>query len=237
MANIVSLISLSLGGILGVIFILKLFKPTNLRFLTLMLGAAAFFIAIFIQTPVQQFPLLFEGIKTVEDIIYRGIFVTLGAVFYMGFIAGIIQEVVKYVFLKRDNVNIGLHVGLGFGVAELVYLLIYAVVITVVFGSSSNNISSIWYLFPGIERFLVIIFHTVTAIYMALYGKNGLLVAIISHGAIDSLAACIQFYANIYGYDTFLLAITGILYLLILVLDVSFIKSLENVRKTVTESA
>jgi len=236
MTNIIGLTSVLLGGLIGIVVIIKVFKPSKIRLLTLMLGVAAFFVSMFVQTPIQQLPFLFEGIKTVEDIIAQGIFITIIAAFYMGFVAGAVQEGIKYAFLKKDNINLGFYIGLGFGLAEVIYLLINGALTILIYGSTTVNISPILYVFTGVERFLVVIFHTVTAVFMTLYGINGLIIAIVSHGAIDSLAACIQFYSYVHGYDTFILWTTGILYVLIFVLDIAFLKSVENVRKSVTET-
>jgi len=224
MGNLLGAISLIVGGFLALLLLIITFKPPRLSFSVLILGAAAFLIALFLQGPTQQIPLVLVGVRTLYDIVARGFLFIVATSLYMGFIAGIFQEVFKYLFIKKGSPDHGLQVGLGFGLAELIYLATYAFMSLAIFGVSSEGGGFVQYTIPGIERFLVLIFHTLTALYMCVYKLRGLLIAILSHGAIDSLAACMQIYARVIGYDATFYASMALLYASILAINLLLIR-------------
>ncbi|MCD6503237.1 MAG: YhfC family intramembrane metalloprotease [Euryarchaeota archaeon] len=224
MVHVFSAFSLVLGGIIAVILVLVIFKPHKLLFSALFSGAAAFLIAIFIQSPIQQIPLLILGIRTTADIIIRGTTFVIIISFYTGFIAAIFQEIFKYLFLKKENSEYSLQVGLGFGITEVIYLAIYAFMSIAILGSIPENTGVLQYIAPGIERFLVLLFHTLTAIYMELYGIKGLMITTAAHGAIDSLATCVQLYIRVIGYDMLSYLSILVLYFSMLALDILLLR-------------
>lgn len=160
------------------------------------LGLAAFFIAMIIQNPVQQLPLLGMGIKSNADVIARGTAFTIGVSIWLGLIAGIIQEGAKYLLVKGKSLNTGLFLGLGFGITE-VFVIAGAALAGALATGKPLDVPLSTALISMVERYFVVLFHVGTGIYLAYayregYGKTGLLAMIGIHTVIDSLAAYYQ---------------------------------------------
>ncbi|WP_297089803.1 YhfC family glutamic-type intramembrane protease [Thermococcus sp.] len=160
------------------------------------LGLAAFFIAMIIQNPVQQLPLLGMGIKSNADVIARGTVFVIGVSVWVGLIAGIVQEGAKYLLVKGKSLNTGLFMGLGFGITE-VFVIAGAALAGALATGKPLDVPLSTALLSMVERYFVVLFHVGTGIYLAYayregYGKTGLLAMIGIHTVIDSLAAYYQ---------------------------------------------
>ncbi|NJE05810.1 YhfC family intramembrane metalloprotease [Thermococcus sp. M36] len=160
------------------------------------LGLAAFFIAMIIQNPVQQLPLLGMGIKSNADVIARGTAFVMGVSIWLGLIAGIVQEGAKYLLVKGKSLNTGLFMGLGFGITE-VFVIAGAALAGALATGKPLDVPLSTALLSMLERYFVVLFHVGTGIYLAYayregYGKTGLLAMIGIHTVTDSLAAYYQ---------------------------------------------
>lgn len=160
------------------------------------LGLAAFFIAMIIQNPIQQLPLLGMGIKSNADVIARGTVFVIGVSVWVGLIAGIVQEGAKYLLVKGKSLNTGLFMGLGFGITE-VFVIAGAALAGALATGKPLDVPLSTTLLSMVERYFVVLFHVGTGIYLAYayregYGKTGLLAMIGIHTVIDSLAAYYQ---------------------------------------------
>lgn len=160
------------------------------------LGLAAFFIAMIIQNPIQQLPLLGMGIKSNADVIARGTVFVIGVSVWVGLIAGIVQEGAKYLLVKGKSLNTGLFMGLGFGITE-VFVIAGAALAGALATGKPLDVPLSTALLSMVERYFVVLFHVGTGIYLAYayregYGKTGLLAMIGIHTVIDSLAAYYQ---------------------------------------------
>ncbi|NJE30424.1 YhfC family intramembrane metalloprotease [Thermococcus sp. 18S1] len=160
------------------------------------LGLAAFFIAMLIQNPVQQLPLLGIGIKSNADVIARGTAFTIGVSIWLGLIAGIVQEGAKYLLVKGKSLNTGLFMGLGFGITEVFVIAGVALAGALATGEPLD-VPTGAALLSMVERYFVVLFHVGTGIYLAYayregFGKSGLLAVIGIHTFMDSMAAYYQ---------------------------------------------
>ncbi|ASJ08459.1 hypothetical protein A3L11_04115 [Thermococcus siculi] len=184
-----------IGGLLAwaTVYLLGFRKQRWGEFL---LGLAAFFIALIVQNPLQQLPLLGMGIRENADVIARGTAFTIGVSIWLGLVAGIVQEGVKYLLVKGKSLGTGVFLGLGFGITEVFVIAGTALATSVATGkpldvSASNALLSL------VERYFAVLFHVGTATYLAYayregYGKTGLLAIIGLHTAVDSMAAYYQ---------------------------------------------
>jgi len=160
------------------------------------LGLAIFLLAMFVQSPVQQLPLLAIGIKSNQDVILRGVVFTVGTAIWLGLIAGIVQEGFKYIFVKGKNLRKAVFIGLGFGITEVAMLLISQLIALILLGSSLEAPMDMA-LLSSIERYFAVLFHIATTMFLAYaytqgYGKRGLIMMILLHTLIDSMAAYYQ---------------------------------------------
>ena len=165
------------------------------------LGLAAFFIAMFVQSPIQQLPLLGMGIKSNADIVARGIAFTIGASIWIGLVAGVVQEGAKYILVKGKSLNTGLFMGLGFGITE-VFVIAGAALAGALLTGEALDVPLGTALLSMIERYFVVLFHVGTGIYLAYayregFGRSGLLAMIGVHTVIDSLSAYYQLTKNV----------------------------------------
>ena len=184
-----------LGGLLAwaTVYFLGFKKQ---RWADFILGLAAFFIAMFVQSPIQQLPLLAAGIRSNADIIARGMAFTVGASIWIGLVAGLVQEGTKYVLIKGKSLNTGLFMGLGFGITEVFVIAGTALIGAIVTGQSLDVPVGTAVL-SLVERYFVVLFHVGTGIYLAYarragFGRNGLLAMIGIHAVMDSFSAYYQ---------------------------------------------
>nr|WP_297506258.1 YhfC family intramembrane metalloprotease [Thermococcus sp.] len=162
----------------------------------LLLGFAAFFIAIFVQNPLQQLPLLGIGIRSNADVVSRGTAFTVAVALWLGLIAGLVQEGVKYYLVKERKLREAVFVGLGFGVTEAFFVAGVSVLMVTIHGGSPE-VPLPTALLSLSERYFVTLFHVGTAVLLAYYaqkglGKRGLLYMIGLHTVLDTGAAYFQ---------------------------------------------
>ncbi len=160
------------------------------------LGVAALFIALILQNPIQQLPLLGMGIRSNADVLARGTAFVVGVSVWLGLVAGVVQEGVKYFLVKGKSLKTGLFMGLGFGVTEAFIIAVKALAGALATGESLN-VPLGTAIISMLERYFVALFHVGTATYLAYayregYGKTGLLAIIGLHTAVDSMVAYYQ---------------------------------------------
>lgn len=116
-----------LGGLLAwaTVYFLGFKKQ---KWAELILGAVAFILAMVVQNPIQQLPLIGIGIRSNADVIARGTVFTLGVALWLGLVAGFVQEGVKYFLVKDKSPNTALFVGLGFGIMEVLLIVITPII-------------------------------------------------------------------------------------------------------------
>uniref|UniRef100_A0A7J2U191 YhfC family intramembrane metalloprotease n=1 Tax=Ignisphaera aggregans TaxID=334771 RepID=A0A7J2U191_9CREN len=211
------------GGLLAMFFIYMLgFKRFYWR--EFFMGLAILFICIGIQvlSYVQQIPLLpivFDVrqeaaamnitdpatiSKMVLDRIYsKGILFIVGISLWAGFMAGIIQETLKYLWIRKSSYIKALNIGLGFGFAEAlaITLLTFPTQVNYLYTASANIFLASAFL-SIYERFASALFHVGLALFMLdmvkrSIGLIGLGLAIAIHGAVDSLAMLYQYLGEI----------------------------------------
>ncbi|ASJ00917.1 hypothetical protein A3K92_05190 [Thermococcus gorgonarius] len=164
------------------------------RWAELLLGLAAFFIAMIVQNPVQQLPLMGIGIRSNADVVARGTTFTVAVALWLGLAAGFVQEGVKYSLVRERKLREAVFVGLGFGVTEAVVIAVAPVIIT---RGLSPEVSLLNALVSMGERYFTILFHVGTTVLLAYYaqkglGKRGLLYMIGLHTILDTGAAYYQ---------------------------------------------
>ncbi len=147
-------------------------------------GLAIFLIAIAVQSPLQSLPA------------YLGVAGSLGTILWGGFVAGLIQEGVKYYSARGKNLRDAIYIGSGFGLTEALYIGF----LTLLLGSAS--------LLSALERFLALLFHSSTAGLFSYshargWGKRAFLLAFLVHWAADSMALYWQ-----YTPSTWILVVT-----------------------------
>ncbi len=168
----------------------------KLRWAEFILGLVAFLLAMIIQNPVQQLPLMGMGITSNEDVVARGTgFMVIVAV-WLGLAAGIIQEGIKYYLVRERKLREAVFVGLGFGVTEAVVIAV-AKVLPVALKGGSVEVPLLSALLSMAERYFATLFHVGTAVFLAYsarqgFGKRGLIYMIGLHTIIDSGAAYFQ---------------------------------------------
>lgn len=185
-----------LGGLLAwaTVYFLGFKKQ---KWAELILGAVAFILAMIAQNPIQQLPLLGIGIRSNADVIARGTVFTLGVALWLGLVAGFVQEGVKYFLVKDKSPNTALFVGLGFGITEVLFIVITPI-IAVAAAGGKLDVPPFQALLSMVERYFAVLFHVGTTVYLAYaarngFGKKGFLAMAILHSFVDTLAAYGQF--------------------------------------------
>ncbi|ASJ02644.1 hypothetical protein A3L09_04900 [Thermococcus profundus] len=161
-----------------------------------LLGLAAFLLAMVVQSPVQQLPLIGMGIQKNADIVARGTVFIVGTALWVGLVAGFVQEGVKYFLVKDKSTRTAFFVGLGFGITEVVFVTV-APIIAVASVGGTLNVPLIQALLSLIERYSAVLFHIGTTVFLAYaarkgFGRWGFLSMAVLHGFVDSLATYIQ---------------------------------------------
>jgi len=147
-------------------------------------GLAIFLIAIAVQSPLQSLSA------------YLGVSGSIGTILWGGFIAGLIQEGLKYYSARGKGLRDAIYIGSGFGLTEAVYVCF----LTLLLGSAS--------LLSALERFLALLFHSSTAGLFSYshtrgWGRKAFLLAFLVHWAADSMALYWQ-----HTPSTWILAVT-----------------------------
>ncbi|NJF24786.1 YhfC family glutamic-type intramembrane protease [Thermococcus sp. Bubb.Bath] len=181
-----------LGGLLawGTVYFLGFKKQ---KWAELILGGVAFLLAMVIQNPIQQFPLLGMGIRSNADVIARGTAFTLGVAIWVGIVAGFVQEGVKYLLVKDKGTRTALFVGLGFGITEVLFVAVTPIIAVAATGGKID-VPVFQALLSMVERYFAVLFHVGTTVYLAYaarngFGKKGYLEMTVLHGFVDTLAA------------------------------------------------
>jgi len=185
-----------LGGLLAwaTVYLLG-FKRT--RWDDFLLGLGAFLLAMILQNPIQQLPLLGIGIRSNADVVARGTVFTMGVALWVGIVAGFVQEGVKYFFIKDRGMRTALFVGLGFGVTEAMFVAVISAIAVAATGGKID-VPVVQALLSAVERYFVVLFHVGSAIYLAHaagsgFGRRGFLAMAVLHGFVDTLAVYGQF--------------------------------------------
>ncbi len=157
------------GALLALILLGAYFR--KVKFAELILGMIILLIALGVQTPIQSIPRVI-GTKSLAFL-----------VLWVGLIAAVVQESLKYYFSRNKNLKEALYIGAGFGFAEG----LLAVGMVAVFGGSASPISFL-------ERFIVLFFHASTTLLFAYaykegWGMRAFGVMTLIHWIIDSLTA------------------------------------------------
>lgn len=181
-----------LGGLLAWATV-YLFGFKKQKWAELILGAVAFILAMVVQNPIQQLPLLGIGIRSNADVIARGTVFTLGVALWLGLVAGFVQEGLKYFLVKDKSPKTGLFVGLGFGVTEVLFVAVMPIILVAATGEKLD-VPVIQALLSMVERYFAVLFHVGTTVYLAHasrngFGKKGFLTMAVLHGFVDTLAA------------------------------------------------
>ena len=156
-----------LGGLLGLLLIWAYLRRFHAG--ELILGAVLLVPVLIIQPPLQMLPR------------YLGADNTAFMILWTGFVAGLVQEPLKYYLSRDKTLGRALYVGAGFGLGESLYVA----VLSSVLGGSVLGL---------VERTLALIFHASTTVLFAYsyrngWGRKALFAMIAVHGLIDSVAA------------------------------------------------
>lgn len=219
-----ALFSPILGGLLGFVF-LRIIGFKRFSGGDIVLGLVIFFISIFIQQPVQQLPIIYIAYITsaLSELMKGGsplefqkkiieYFYSLGWIYivpfsiWLGYVAGFIQSVFKYVFIQGKSYTVSINIGLGFGLIEAFYVGI-AGFIGILFSGQVDNAPVYYYAISSLERFSALLFHVGSTLY--LYdawtknrGVKGLLLIVGIHGSLDTFAALYQLTASPFALVT-----------------------------------
>lgn len=183
---------------LGGIAVLLLFRLAGFKLLwaELLLGAFLVLVTLFVQPFFQQLPLIALGIKSNADVIERGSLFVLAVSLWLGTVAGLFQEALKYFFVRTKTLKEALFVGLGFGVGEAVIIPAIGIVNAAIM-SLPAGVSYLSF----VERALATLFHAGTGLTLAYFYRKGrgfhaLIVLSALHGLIDTFAAHYQLTAS-----------------------------------------
>lgn len=204
-----------LGGLSGFVFLYVIgFRKFNGG--DLLLGLVVFFISIFIQSPIQQLPIIqlmfSEGllgdlgnignitefqVKIQELLLTKGMFFIALLSIWLGFVAGIVQTSFKYLFTRNKSYTASVNIGAGFGLTEAFYIGVTGLILQLTI-SQVVTISIPYYAISSLERFSASLFHVGSTLYIfdslkKGKGLTGFLLIVAVHGLIDSLAAFYQF--------------------------------------------
>ena len=144
-------------------------------------GFVALFIAMVVQIPVQLWVVRKTGVKNGEIEAYHALI--------LGTVAGVSQELVKYLFLAGHTTDFGAYLGFGFGTAEVVQFLPVAFNEDVLdemsktFSMTSQRLS----VMGIVERYFATLFHMGTSILLTSGGLGILALFMVVHSIIDTL--------------------------------------------------
>ncbi len=194
--SLVTCVPPALGGIVGFALIAVLAKRVYWK--AAATGLALLVVTIAVQPWIQKYLLLLLGIKSSLDVLYGGTGLKVAAMLCIGGVAGFLQETLKYLASRKKRVVEAGFIGAGFGLGEAVLFPIITIVIAVMKGQAvPPSLSLTSAMTAGMERFLVLLFHTTTTMTYARFGagKRGVIVfllILLVHTVIDALAAYYQ---------------------------------------------
>ena len=199
------------GGLIG-FALLRVFGFRGFVREGVLVGVLTFFIAILIQSPVQQLPLLLHLIsvygpniltnttRVVEYVLAQGaLFIALLSL-WMGFAAAALQSGLKLLFVRGRSSVYAVSVGVGFGFVEALFIGVngmLAMLFTVENVSSPLAHLYVGFMLSAIGRLFALLFHTGSTLLIFSFWKKGkwlqgLLITIAIHTAIDTLATAYQ---------------------------------------------
>ena len=195
------------GSLLGLVILwayLRRFHGAEL-----ILGAVLLIPVLIFQPMVQSIP-RFIGLQNLGFLIV-----------WMGLVAALFQEPLKYYFSRGKGLRKALYVGAGFGIGESVYVAL----ISLFLGGAS------W--LTLVERFLALMFHASTTTLFAYaytrgWGRKALLSMIMVHWLIDSLATYWRFNPSV----TILGACYGIMLVVSMIILVKLLPEAKAERNT-----
>ncbi|GEM_PF-6586106 len=149
----------------------------------------------------------------------------------IGYIAGTFQPILKYIvlrFVKEKLIDKSIFLGYGFGIAEVLFILIPGMVVLYMepqeleqyYTHASIIDTSIHSLYVGYERFLATLFHIYSTglvlIGLLIRSYVPLVIVIILHGFIDAWGAWMQFkiITSKITTMTYLLTTMGLVYVI-----------------------
>ncbi len=150
----------------------------------------------------------------------KGITFTILSSLYLGFIAGIFQEGIRYPLARKRAIRVAAFIGLGFGLAEAVIIPVMSLFQA---GAPLTALPFRWRFLSLLERFLVTIFHGCTTAIIAYaykrnWGLKALAALMVGHGVIDTLAAYYQLsgsqFALVSSFFTTAVIAAGLFYFL-----------------------
>ena len=181
------------GGILGfLVFYYVGFRDIKLK--ELGMGILLVFLIMYMQPFFQNVIFFVVDVGSNADIVSKGVFFVLMISLWFGFVAGFLQQLLRYPLARVRSVEKAVFIGIGFGLGEAVLIPL----IGLLFGEAPTTIFSLNSSLLGLyERFLVFLFHGSSTALMAYsfqrgWGTKGLIVLIVSHGLMDTLASFYQ---------------------------------------------
>ncbi|BAA30793.1 hypothetical protein [Pyrococcus horikoshii] len=195
------------GGILAWLFVyfLRLRRFYAGEFL---LGLFIFGIAITIQSIIQKASLVWFNV-------HAKLLISL----WLGFLAGFIQEGIKYIFVKGMTPYKGAMVGLGFGIAEVILLAVVATL------AGSSNVPLYLLVASATERFFAVVFHVASTSLLASSNLRIFLGVFTVHGLVDTLASYSQLSRVLNTPKVFLIeAVFGVFALFLLLISLPRIR-------------
>ncbi len=184
----------TLGAVLAFLLFHYLFGFQEIRTVEILIGVLLAVATILVQPTIQNLPFLALGVKSNSEILDGGLIFTVISILYLGFVAGIFQEVIRYLPARGKAVKTAAFIGLGFGLGEAVLIPVLGILEA---GAPLTSLPVHWSLLSLAERFLVTVFHGCTTAVMAYaygegWGVKALVGLIIAHGAMDTIAVYYQ---------------------------------------------
>lgn len=201
---------LALLGGLAPLLLFRLLGARHYHAGELMMGALLFIAVLIVQPLLQLAPLLYYGVS--PEAAASGGAAILVAV-YFGLVAAVVQSSLKYLFVRGMSASRALSLGLGFGIAEAIYVALSAYIVGVIINAPIGEEASraleeiirgrdlelgLWGLpLIAAERFAAATFHGASALLLVSFiaagrGLSGLLALVAIHGLIDTLAMLIN---------------------------------------------
>ncbi|KXA98377.1 hypothetical protein AKJ39_02140 [candidate division MSBL1 archaeon SCGC-AAA259J03] len=194
LSNLPTLAFSIIGAVLALLLFYYLLRFEEIKIVEILIGIFLAVVTIIVQPNIQNIPFLVLGIKSNSEIIARGIVFTILSIIYLGFVAGIFQEGIRYPLARKKAVKTAAFIGLGFGLGEAIIIPILGLMQA---GAPLTSLPFQWSFLNLTERFLVTAFHGCTTAIMAYAYKNGwglkaLAGLILAHGGIDTIAVYYQ---------------------------------------------
>ncbi len=192
-------LTLLIGGVLP-FFLLRRLTKGRILGLSIILGGGVMLLSVVVQTPLQVLPrlILKGGVEQAAEV---------AILIYALGLTGFVQEGFKYIVARRGSVISALWVGFGFGIAEVIYVVLAQLVGLWIRGP----IDVAYSLYPAYERLITLIFHVFSTASLAVYasrgeGLKGYLFMAVVHSGINLFSGL---YLNYMGQES-LMSLWGI---------------------------